>query len=170
MADPGVSKESRVSNEQIPRKEEPQSISQIERVMSEDGTKKDHLDFERVDKEIAKYADPSHIVHITPEENRRLKRLIDKRVLSVMIFTYFLQALDKGTMSFTSIMGILDDNSITDKQFPWLTTCIYIAILIVEYPINWTIQRIPIAKGLGIAVIIWGTILGMSVLVFWPED
>jgi hypothetical protein len=35
-----------------------------------------------------------------------------------MILTYFLQALDKGTMSFTSIMGIRDDLGLLgDKVF-----------------------------------------------------
>jgi hypothetical protein len=69
----------------------------------EDGLPKDHMDFNRVDKEVAKYASDVAI-DISPEENSRLKRKIDKRVLSIMIFTYFLQALDKGTMSFASIM------------------------------------------------------------------
>lgn len=69
----------------------------------DDGLQKDHMDFNRVDKEVAKYASDV-AVDISPEENSRLKRKIDKRVLSIMIFTYFLQALDKGTMSFASIM------------------------------------------------------------------
>jgi MFS family permease len=32
-------------------------------------------------------------------------------------------------------------------------------VLIVEYPTNWIIQRVPIAKYLGINVILWGTVL-----------
>ncbi|KKY19974.1 putative allantoate permease [Phaeomoniella chlamydospora] len=136
------------------------SSSHVERVLSPaDGLEKDHVNFDRVDAEIARYADPSHMVEISEEENKRLKRLIDRRVLSIMVFTYFLQALDKGTMSFASIMNIREDNHLVDQQYSWLTTCIYIAILCVEYPINWLIQRIPIAKTLGTVVIIWGTIL-----------
>lgn len=76
-----------------------------------------------------------------------------------MVATYFLQALDKGTLSFTSIMGIQEDLSLKGPQYSWLTTCIYIAILCVEYPINWLIQRVPIAKFLGTCIIIWGSIL-----------
>jgi hypothetical protein len=33
-----------------------------------------------------------------------------------MIFTYFLQALDKGTMSFASIMGIKKDTHLVGQQ------------------------------------------------------
>jgi MFS family permease len=111
-----------------------------------------------VDSEVAKYASDVAIV-ITPEENKRLKRLIDKRVLTFMVFTYFLQAIDKGTLSFTSIMGIREDTHLVGSQFSWLTTCIYIAILVVEYPLNWLIQRVPIAKALGSSIIVWGGIL-----------
>lgn len=32
-------------------------------------------------------------------------------------------------------------------------------MLIVEYPTNWVIQRVPIAKYLGINVICWGIVL-----------
>lgn len=55
------------------------------------------MNYDRVDKELAKYADAARI-DITPEENKRLKRMIDRRVLVVMVVTYFIQALDKGTM------------------------------------------------------------------------
>jgi hypothetical protein len=33
-----------------------------------------------------------------------------------MIFTYFLQALDKGTLSFASIMGIQKDTHLVGQQ------------------------------------------------------
>jgi hypothetical protein len=91
-------------------------IAKVERVMSADETlEKDHMNYDRVDKELAKYANQA-AVEITEEDNKRLKRLIDRRVLPVMVFTYFLQALDKGTMSFASIMGIRDDVSALGKD------------------------------------------------------
>jgi hypothetical protein len=85
-------------------------IGQVERVLSAEDEKVDHVNYDRIDAEVAKYADATaERVHITEEENKRLKRLIDRRVLPIMIVTYFLQALDKGTMSFSSIMGIRND-------------------------------------------------------------
>ena len=44
-------------------------------------------------------------------------------------------------------------------QFSWLTTCIYIGILVVEYPTNLLIQRLPIAKYLGGSIVLWGAVL-----------
>jgi MFS family permease len=46
-------------------------------------------------------------------------------------------------------------------QYAWLTTCIYIAVLVVEYPTNWIIQRVPIAKYLSINIMLWGTTLAL---------
>ncbi|KAF2166292.1 hypothetical protein M409DRAFT_66760 [Zasmidium cellare ATCC 36951] len=135
--------------------------AEIERVMTpDDDLKKDKQDYGRIDAEVAKYTE-GHAITISDAENSRLKKLIDKRVLTIMVFTYFLQALDKGTLSFTSIMNLPQDLHLVGQQYSWLTTCIYIAILIVEYPINWLVQRLPIAKFLGGCIIIWGGILAL---------
>lgn len=88
----------------------------LETVMSnEENLKRDHMNYERVDKELAKYTAGVRI-EIAPEDDARLKKLIDRRVLVIMILTYFLQALDKGTMSFTSIMGIRQDLNLLGKN------------------------------------------------------
>jgi len=90
-------------------------INHAERVLSADMDKKDHMDFDRVDKEVAKYTSDTKI-EISEEENTRLRRMIDRRVLVIMIFTYFLQALDKGTLSFSAIMGIQTDTHLQGQQ------------------------------------------------------
>ncbi|KAJ5668966.1 hypothetical protein N7462_010036 [Penicillium macrosclerotiorum] len=119
---------------------------------------------DRVDDEVQKYAAMGR-VEIDEATNHRLKRLIDRRVLTIMVFTYLVQALDKGTLSFTSIMGLLDDIHINTSQYAWLSTCIYLSILVVEYPTNWIIQRVPIAKYLGCNIILWGSILALHATV-----
>lgn len=93
-----------------------QDISHVEKVLSgSDDLAKDNMDITRVDKEIQAYAAHGQ-VEIDEETNRRLKKLIDRRVLVIMICTYFLQALDKGTMSFSAIMGIKKDANLEDGQ------------------------------------------------------
>jgi len=47
-------------------------------------------------------------------------------------------------------------------QYQWLTTCIYITILIVEYPQNYIIARVPIAKYLSVMIISWGAVLACT--------
>lgn len=92
-----------------------EDISHVERVLSPDDLQKEDMDFSRVDKEIQMYASRGR-VEIDEATNKRLKRMIDRRVLVVMIATYVIQALDKGTMSFSSIMGIKTDAHLEDGQ------------------------------------------------------
>lgn len=42
-----------------------------------------------------------------------------------------------------------------------MTTCIYIAVLVVEWPTNYIIPRVPIAKYLSANIMIWGAILAL---------
>ena len=113
----------------------PPSVDEIEEARKGHG----HADYGKIDKELAKYAAGAR-VDISLEESARLRKLIDKRVLLVMILTYFIQAVDKGTISFAAIMGLpeqtglADENGKPTQEWSWLTSCIYITILIVEYP------------------------------------
>lgn len=68
-------------------------ISKAERVLSADEVEfaKAHQNYEAVDKELAQYVSDARI-EISPEKNAELRKKIDKRILSVMVATYFLQA------------------------------------------------------------------------------
>ncbi|KAI9284271.1 major facilitator superfamily domain-containing protein [Umbelopsis sp. AD052] len=140
----------------------PKDSYHLEEVLSNDD-KKSGMNYDRIDPEIAKYASDK-VIPIDDETNKRLKRLIDRRVLVIIVFTYFLQALDKGTLAFSSIMNLPKDTGLVGQQYAWLTTCIYIAILIVEYPLNWLIQRVPIGKFLAFNIICWSTVLALHAL------
>ncbi|THV08714.1 MFS general substrate transporter [Dendrothele bispora CBS 962.96] len=120
-----------------------------------------------IDTEVAEFfaqngADASKPVVIDEATNKRLRRLIDKRVLTVMVVTYFAQTLDKGTINFASIMGIREDTHLVGQQYAWLTTCVYIAILFWEFPSNRLIQRLPIGKYLAFNITAWGAVLACT--------
>ncbi|CAK7221644.1 hypothetical protein SEUCBS140593_004635 [Sporothrix eucalyptigena] len=142
---------------------DPEMVMGIQPVVSSDvrDTKIMDMNIDAIDKELVQYVSDVR-VHISPEKNRELRRMIDKRVLVVMIATYFLQAIDKGTLSFASIMGIVADTGLVGQDYSWLTTCIYITILIVEYPQNWIIARVPIAKYLSFSIVAWGAVLACT--------
>ncbi|CAG9977773.1 unnamed protein product [Clonostachys byssicola] len=121
-----------------------------------------------VDNEVAQYVGEGR-VHIDDAENKRLRRMVDKRILVVMIVTYFTQSLDRGTMSFASIMGIIDDAKLGHNQYSWFTTIMYLVVLVAEYPENWILQRVPIAKWLSINIILWGAVLALHASVNQPS-
>ncbi|CAN6669765.1 allantoate permease [Trichomonascus vanleenenianus] len=116
----------------------------------------EHL--ERIDSDVAKYAS-AEAVYIDEETNKRLLWKINKRILPIIIITYLAQGLDKGLVSFASIMGIREDAHLVGQDYSWLTTCIYLTILVWEFPTNWIIQRVPIAKYLSFNIVCWGIVL-----------
>lgn len=123
----------------------------------------DHANREKVDHDVLDYMNEDAVL-IDEETNKRLRRMIHWRILPCMIGTYFLQALDKGTLSFASIMGIKTDANLVGQQYSWLTTCTYIAVLVFELPTNFIIQKVPVAKYLAVNVCLWGIVLGCHAL------
>ncbi|KAF9008901.1 major facilitator superfamily domain-containing protein [Cyathus striatus] len=119
-----------------------------------------------IDNEVAEFfaqnAKVDNFVVIDDATNRRLRWMIHKRVLSVMVITYFAQTLDKGTINFASIMGIREDTNLKGQEYAWLTTCVYIAILVWEFPTNRLLQRFPIAKYLSFNIAAWGAVLACT--------
>lgn len=142
------------------------SVSHIEEVDTNSYQNReigDELATEKVDNQILGYIE-EEAVEIDDETNRRLRNLIHRRILPCMIGTYFLQALDKGTLSFASIMGIREDAGLVGQQYSWLTTCTYIAVLVFELPTNIIIQKIPVVKYLCVNIVLWGVVLGCHAL------
>ena len=85
-----------------------------------------HLETSAVSEDVAKHAQhcdeetkrwtaESPIV-IDAVTNKRLFWKINRRVLVVMLVTYFCQSLDKGTLNFSSIMGIQKDANLHGQQ------------------------------------------------------
>ncbi|THH20153.1 hypothetical protein EW146_g1136 [Bondarzewia mesenterica] len=121
-----------------------------------------------IDAEVAEFFADSQasgkedVIEIDDATNRRLRWMIHKRVLVVMVVTYFAQTLDKGTINFASIMGIQQDAHLHGQQYSWLTTCVYIAILCWEFPANRLLQRLPVAKLLAFNITAWGATLACT--------
>jgi hypothetical protein len=96
-------------------KADDQHIEEARGAHDDELPQKNHTDYNLVDHEVAKYATDTAIV-IDDATDKRLRRMIDKRILVVMMVTYLIQTLDKGAMSFSSIMGIRDDANLASNQ------------------------------------------------------
>ncbi|KAB8220934.1 major facilitator superfamily domain-containing protein [Aspergillus novoparasiticus] len=114
-----------------------------------------------VDAETAAYA-TGPPVEIDKATDRRLFWKVNKRILVCMVGTYFCQALDKGTLGFSSIMGIQEDAGLDSNKYNWLGTILYIGVLVGEYPTNFLAQKLPVAKYLAANVFLWGVVIACS--------
>ena len=53
--------------------------------------------------------DSGHTIALTQENNKGVLKKIDTRILPVILAIYFLQALDKATLAYASVFGLVKD-------------------------------------------------------------
>lgn len=100
-----------------------------------------------------------HPVVVTPEDNRRVLRRIDLRILPIILFVYCLQSLDKTSLSYASVFGLIQDTNLVGDQFSWLGSVVYVAQLVFQPLIAWGLVKFPIGKFSSTMVLLWGAVL-----------
>jgi hypothetical protein len=102
-----------------------------------------------------------HRIELTPENNKRILWKIDTRILPVILFVYFLQALDKATLAYASVFGLIKDTGLVGNQYSWLGSIVYVAQLVAQPLVAWALVRLPLGKFLAVTVLGWGIVLSV---------
>ncbi|KAL5002725.1 major facilitator superfamily domain-containing protein [Aspergillus recurvatus] len=92
----------------------------------------------------------------TEEEERALVRKLDMVILPFMCLVFLLQYLDKQSLSYAGVFGLITDLSLTNSQYSWCSSIFYIGQLVAEYPFIYLMSRLPLTKFVGATVILWG--------------
>lgn len=95
-------------------------------------------------------------IRVTAADSARVLRRIDVVILPLMLTVYFLQGLDKATLAYASVFGLLQDTRLAGDQFGWLGSIVYLAQLVMQPPLAWLLVRLPIAKFTSAMVLCWG--------------
>ena len=98
-------------------------------------------------------------LEVTPEENKRIVKRIDLRLLPILLAVYFLQQLDKSVLSYSSVFGLIEDAKLVGQEYSWLGSVIYIAQLVMQPVIAVLLVKFPIGKFLAVMVLCWGSVL-----------
>ncbi|KAJ7647137.1 MFS general substrate transporter [Roridomyces roridus] len=93
---------------------------------------------------------------ITEQENAAVLRKIDKVILPVILMVYFLQQLDKSSLSYTSIFGIVKETGLVGSQYSWLNSILYVAELVWQPASSYFLVKLPLSKYLFVHVFMWG--------------
>ncbi|KAG4433822.1 hypothetical protein IFR05_010704 [Cadophora sp. M221] len=72
---------------------------------------------------------------------------------------YFLQYIDKISISYASVMGLRKDTHLKKNDFNWVASIFFFGQLVFEFLTIRLIQLFPLAKYVSVNVIIWGAIL-----------
>ncbi|OIW25435.1 MFS general substrate transporter [Coniochaeta ligniaria NRRL 30616] len=62
-------------------------------------------------------------------------------------------------LGYSSVYGIIPDNHLVGQNYSWVSSIFYFGYLAAEYPGVAILQRFPVAKFLGVNIILWGCIL-----------
>ncbi|GAW20973.1 hypothetical protein ANO14919_104860 [Xylariales sp. No.14919] len=85
-----------------------------------------------------------------------ITRKIDRHILPLMLLCYLCQFLDKALINYANIMGLSTSLRLRPDEFPWLSTSLYIGYAASEFIQGYLLQKYPIAKVLGLNVVLWG--------------
>jgi hypothetical protein len=98
-------------------------------------------------------------VYFDVEEEKRVLRKIDMRVLPLMLGAYFLQQLDKSALSYTSVFNIQKDTNLHGLQYSWLGSVLYLGILVMQPVAALCLVKLPTGKVISTAIFMWGVSL-----------
>ncbi|CAE6519835.1 unnamed protein product [Rhizoctonia solani] len=98
-------------------------------------------------------------VEISPEEDDAVLRKVDKWLIPVMLMVYFLQQLDKSSLSYASVFGIVSDTNLVGSQYSWLGSIVYVAQLIWQPVSSYFLVKLPVGKYLFCNVFMWGVVV-----------
>jgi MFS family permease len=90
------------------------------------------------------------------QEERKVLKRIDRRILPLILGAYFFQQLDKSALSYTSIFGIIEDAKLESLQYSWLGSILYFAQLVFQPLAAFLLVKLPTGKVIGGAIILWG--------------
>ncbi|KAL8343633.1 hypothetical protein RB601_004239 [Gaeumannomyces tritici] len=102
-------------------------------------------------------------VVVTQASNKRVVRLVDMRLLPILLVVYCLQSLDKNTLSYAAVFGLIEDAKLVGDQFSWLGSVVYVAQLVFQPLVAYSLVKLPTGKFITAMVFCWGAVLcGMT--------
>ncbi|KAK0908338.1 hypothetical protein LTS16_014886 [Friedmanniomyces endolithicus] len=115
------------------------------------------------DKAAQMLKEAGHFVVVTPEDNKRILRKIDRAILPIILVIYCLQSLDKTALSYASVFGLIKDTNLKGQEFSWLGAIVYVAQLVWQPCVAYCLVKLPLGKFCATMVLCWGiTLCGMS--------
>ncbi|CAE6422410.1 unnamed protein product [Rhizoctonia solani] len=101
-------------------------------------------------------------IEISPEQDAAVLRKVDKWLVPVMLMVYFLQQLDKSSLSYASVFGIVSDTHLVGSQYSWLGSIVYVAQLVWQPISSYFIVKLPVGKYLFFNVFMWGVVVSCT--------
>lgn len=103
--------------------------------------------------------DAGHSTILTPENNAKVLRKIDLRFLPILLGIYFLQQVDKSTLSYASVFGLVEKAHLHGQEYSWLGAVVYLVQLVAQPFVAYILVKVPLGKFLACTTFFWGIAL-----------
>ena len=90
-------------------------------------------------------------------QSKRLCRKTDKHILSVLVWVYFLQILDKSVLGYGAVWGLRTDCRLSGDEYSTVSSMSSIAQLVCLPLASWLMVRVPHRLLMTALVFGWGT-------------
>ncbi|KAH8880836.1 membrane transporter [Thozetella sp. PMI_491] len=87
---------------------------------------------------------------------KRVLRKTDFIILPMMCFVFFFQYLDKQSLAYAAVYGLITDLELVGTQFSWTSSFFYVGQLAAEFPFIYLMSRLRLSRFVGITIVIWG--------------
>ncbi|KAG8933090.1 hypothetical protein FRC02_012458 [Tulasnella sp. 418] len=98
---------------------------------------------------------------IPEKDAKRLRKKLDWHLLPLLFLLHGVQFMEKSSLSFCAVLGIIEDNKLSTKQFNDLGTAYYIGFILFQWPHSWAFQRLPVAKYVAANILLWSLLSGL---------
>ncbi|KAI5451875.1 hypothetical protein NCC49_001177 [Naganishia albida] len=107
-------------------------------------------------KKVSSGASVPEPVVVTEEDDRRIRKAIDRHILPILIWVYWLQILDKSLLGYASVFGLQADAGLKGKQYSFIGSMAPIAQICWLPFSSYLIVRVPSRPLMAILVLGWG--------------
>ncbi|KAI0096915.1 MFS general substrate transporter [Nemania sp. FL0031] len=104
----------------------------------------------------AKFISEHGEIEFSYDDERAVLKRVDMRILPLLLGAYFFQQLDKSSLSYVSIFGILQDAHLASHEYSWLGSILYFGQLAFQPLAAFLLVRLPTGKVIGTAIVLWG--------------
>lgn len=103
----------------------------------------------------------------TDDEEKKLRRKIDWRLMPVLCMTYGLQYYDKAMIGQAALFGLTQDLDLSiGNRYSFAAAIFYLGFIAGAYPSSLLAQRFPIERVASVTVTLWGICLLLTITCF----
>lgn len=95
---------------------------------------------------------------ISPEEDRKVCRKLDLIVMPLFCFLYMNQFMDKTSISFAAIMGVIKDYDMAGNKYSWTNSGFYLGYVFGAPISAILLPKVPTVKFVAGTIITWGVV------------